>query len=74
MPKCANPYCDKFCEEFTYEGTDIISYTIYCRYWCDYNLITHRCNIYKEDLMSNRFHPQIFSKFGDGGFIEDGDF
>jgi hypothetical protein len=30
MPKCINPSCDNNCEEFTYEGTDIMSYKIYC--------------------------------------------
>ena len=30
MPKCINHLCDNNCEEFTYEGTDIMSYKIYC--------------------------------------------
>lgn len=30
--------------------------------------VWHRCNIFKEDLMNNRFHPDNVSKFEEWGF------
>ena len=36
----------------------------------DYKSITERCEIYREGLMANRFHPKNFSKFIDWGFDE----
>ena len=33
----------------------------------DYESMTERCNIYKEELIANRFHPTNLSKFMDWG-------
>jgi hypothetical protein len=34
----------------------------------DYKSMTVRCDIYKEELIANRFHPKNLSKFKDWGF------
>ena len=34
----------------------------------DYKSMTERCDIYKEELIANRFHPKNLSKFRDWGF------
>ena len=34
----------------------------------DYKSMTERCDIYKEELIANRFHPKNLSKFKEWGF------
>ena len=34
----------------------------------DYKSMTERCDIYKEELIANRFHPMNFPKFKEWGF------
>jgi len=34
----------------------------------DYKSMTERCDIYKEGLIANRFHPKNLSKFKEWGF------
>ena len=35
----------------------------------DYKSMTERCDIYKEELIANRFHPNNFHKFMDWGIF-----
>ena len=35
----------------------------------DYTAMTDRCDIYKEELIANRFHPKNFHKFKEWGIF-----
>ena len=35
----------------------------------DYESMTERCNIYKEELIANRFHPKNFRRFKEWGYL-----
>ena len=35
----------------------------------DYKSMTNRCDIYKEELIVNRFHPKNFPKFEEWGYL-----
>ena len=53
---------DKIDWEILSENTAIFEY--------DYCSMTQRCNLYKEELIANRLHPNNFNKFNDWGFLE----